>query len=323
MMRIKNYSIAKYNPKKEVILSNEIIENCRYSLSSQGFVLLMGLSQSIDYTMEIWPEFEVEISGLFNFLKLKADNGKRYDTIRQAFENILENPLKIRRSAKSWGGIPWLSYDYDENISTRVRVRFHPDVMPYLMAFKNTIGTRGYTKILPEFYQKFQSKYATWLYPFFKKWQNTSDYKTTIVKKEVAWVKEKTFTEQEYSRINDWLRFVLNMAINEINENSDLYVLPIGKENNNIKSEGKGKTFTHVYFLIDTKKHFKNKDNEQVQRKIYHSEEELREDYSFIEKLSGEMIKGIKSYQGKTLDEYANERNYTLIQIAGEFYFCK
>ncbi len=326
IMQVKNYSIAKYNPKKEVILSNEIIENCRYSLSTQGFMLLMGLSQSIDYTREIWPEFEIEISGLFNFLNLKKDNGKRYDNVRLAFENIIDNPLKIRRSAKSWAGIPWLSYDYDEAISTRVRVKFHQDVMPYLLAFKNAIGAnnnKGYTKMLPEFYQRFESKYATWLYPFFKKWQNTSSYKTIVVKKEIQWIREKTFTEKEYTRINDWLRYVLNMAVNEINEKSDLYILPIDKVNNNIKAEGKGKKYTHVYFYIDTKKNHKNRKKNDIQLKVYHSEDEIKQDYNEVERLTAEQINGIKTYQGKTLGEAARDRGKTLVNIGEYYYFCK
>lgn len=321
-MRIKNYSIAKFNPKTEVILSNEIIENCRYSLSSHGFSVLMGLSQSIDYTREIWPEFEIEITGLFKFLKLREDNGKRYDTVRQAFENILDNPLKIRKSTKIWSGIPWLSYKFDGETSTRVHIKFHEDIMPYLLAFKSAIGISGYTKILPEFCQKFQSKYATWLYPFFKKWQDNKNYKTVIIKKEISWLREKTFTEEEYSKINDWLRFVLNKAIEEVNEKSDLYIRPIDKKNENILSEGKGKAFTHVYFIIDTKKNFRGiKIDEQL--KIYHSVEELKKDYSLVEVISNEFIQGLNNYKGQTLKEYAIENKKILVKIDNKYYLCK
>ena len=127
-MRIKKYNYTTYNPERDVILANEIIENCRYSLSPEAFKLIMGLSQSIDYTNELWPDFEVEIKGLFKFLKLTENDGNRYDIVRTAFENIIDNPLKYKVDNKKWGGVPWLAYHYDEVHHSRVRISFHPDI---------------------------------------------------------------------------------------------------------------------------------------------------------------------------------------------------
>jgi hypothetical protein len=258
-MKIKPYNFTHYNPEKDVVLANEIIENCRYSLSPEGFKIIMGLSQSIDYTNELFPEFEIEMKGLFKFLRLNENDGNRYDIVRNAFENIVDNPLKYRVDQKKWGGVPWLSYHYNEAYHSRIRISFHPDIIPFLLAFKETAKKgflEGYTKMLPKFYERFESKYATHLYPLFKKWQDTGNWRPVEYKKTIEWLKEKTFTEKESSykkNTGDWIRRVINPAIDEINLKSELFIKRISKENKNLLSEGMGKTYTHVIFIVSTK----------------------------------------------------------------------
>ena len=310
MGTIKHHKV-KYDPKKEVILANEIIENCRYSLSPHGFALLMGLGQSIDYTKELWPEFEVDINGLFQFFNLKKNNGKRYDVVQKAFENILDNPLKIRVNNKKWSGVPWLAYEYDEDISNRVRINFHEKAIPYLMAFKTTFATPGYTKMLPGFYTKFQTKYATWLYPFFKKWQDLKSYETVTVKKNIKWVREKTFTESSLKTTGELLREAVNKAISDINEHSDLLVSHVSKKNGNIRAEVDGsRAMSHIYFIISTKPEHKKEGS----KKKFASEGCLRDNFSYVEELTPEMIRGIYATFG-TFKAYEKEYKCQLFKI--------
>lgn len=327
-MATVKYTKANYNPNRGVILSNEIIENCRYSLSTNGFILLMGLSQTIDYTQEIWPEFELDIKGLFKFFNISETNGKRYDVVRESFENILDNPLKIRISNKNWSGIPWLSYEYNEAISNRVKVSFHDKAIPYLFAFKETISIHnkaiGYTKILPKHYVKFKSDYTTWFYPFFMKWRNANEGTAVIVKKEIKWIREKSFTEKTHAAIGDLISKVVNKAIKEINLLTNIHVKEITRSNNNMKAEIKGsRQISHVYFIISTadlnKQEVKDPETDKKTNKYL---DQLYSKYNSVEPLSQEIIFSIRSSHGG-FDSYADQHNSSIVQIGDDFYLCK
>lgn len=327
-MKIVKYKKANYNPTREVILSNEIIENCRYKLNTNGFILLMGLSQTIDYTQEIWPEFELDINGLFNLFNISESNGKRYDVVREAFENILDNPLKIRSSNKKWSGIPWLSYEYDESISTRVKVSFHPKIIPYLLAFKEAIIIRnkalGYTKLLPKHYIKFQSDYSIWFYPFFMKWHMANNGKPVIIKKDIDWIREKTFTEKSHPAFADLLSKVINRAIKENNKLTPLNIKEINRTNKNMKAEIQGqRRISHVYFIISSKKDAENKKkNKEITDKAQKILDSLYARYNSVEPLNDDIINQIRASYGG-FDKYADDNNGVIQQIDDSFYFCK
>lgn len=328
-MEIKKYLNPSYNPTRAVILSNEIIENCRFSLYPQAFNLLMALSQSIDYTHDIWPEFEVEISQLFKFLNLKDNNGRRYEIVRDILTHIAKNPLEKRINRKRWATIPWLSADYDEEVNNRVIITFHKKVVPYLLAFKETLKTPktpGYTKLVPLNYTEFDSKYATNLYPFFKKWQDKKTFKKVYVEREIQWIRERTYTEGLYEKNVRFLEKVVNKAIAEINLKTDLYVIPIAKGNKNIKAKNGGKTYSHIVFIITSKRNIKTTDNKQINKaqiKIFTSELELKESYEIVRKIDHDLADGIKNGQSLTYHEYAKKYNYHLHRLLNEYYLCK
>ncbi len=348
-MKVRKYDITKYHPEKDVILANEIIENCRYSLSPEAFKIIMGLSQSIDYTNELFPEFEVDIKALFKFLKLDDKDGNRYEIVRHAFENILDNPLKYRVDQKNWGGVPWLSYMFNDKISSRVRISFHPDIAPFLLAFKKATHKgfiEGYTKMLPKFYERFESKYATYLYPLFKKWQDTDKWKTVEYKKTIEWLKEKTFTEKSYkTNTGDWIKRVINPAIDEINSKSELDVIRISRENKNLLSEGMGKSYTHVIFFVSTKDEYiitkapgPKKGDDQGKKDLdlqfrviygenipvaeYTSFEELLKDYSTINEYSG-VLKQSALNSGSLLEFMKKNRYAKLVTVGTKKYLVK
>lgn len=350
-MKIRKYNYTTYNPERDVLLANEIIENCRYSLSPEGFKIIMGLSQSIDYTNELFPEFEVDIKGLFKFLGLNENDGNRYDIVRNAFENILDNPLKYRIDQKKWGGVPWLSYHYNEEYHQRIKISFHPDIMPFLLAFKKATNKgflEGYTKMLPKFYERFEKKYATYLYPLFKKWQDTETWKTVTYKKSIEWLKEKTFTDKDHSykkNTGDWIKRVINSAIDEINYKTELNINPISRENKNLLSEGMGKTYTHVIFEVSTKPEFiinkvprgkkseplEKSAKEEIQYKIiynehipyaeYNSLEEVLKDYTNINEYTGAVKQSALSIG---LLEFMKRNRYVkFVSVGTRKYFVK
>jgi hypothetical protein len=252
---------------RDALMSSEIFEKHRYKLSLNAHKLLIGLIQNNDHMNKIFPEVGYDINGLFKFLGVENRND-RYDVVRLAFEEILNNPLKIRVSEKKWSGIPWLAYEFDGDESNFVKVTFTPKVEPYLLHFQKYIRLKG------RYITAFKSDYAITLYPVFRWILEAYHGKHDVLFQRL---KEITFTDDPkvhpaYNTAKnantDFLRRVLGVSMNrktkkieilkdspllEINEKSDLVV-------NVVDFVKQGRKYTGVRFHVTskTKKQQKN-----------------------------------------------------------------
>lgn len=219
-------------------MSNEVLEVNRYKLKLNSQKLLFGLAQSIDHTIDMFPEFGIDINGLFDFLDIRETHN-RHQIIRDAFFDITSNPLQKKISDKKWSTIPWLSAEYDEEESKFVKICFTEKAKPYLLKLKQ------YTKIKGLHITKLSSTYATWLYPVLKMIQDKYHGKHPI---SIERLKEYTFTDdkKKYPAYNtvkmantNFLKAVLGITKNrqskqfeilkksplwEINEKTDIIV---------------------------------------------------------------------------------------------------
>lgn len=241
------------------LVSNEVMEVNRYNLKLNSQKLLFGLAQSIDHTVDLFGDIQIDIKGLFRYLEIEERND-RYTIVRDALFDITENPLQKKASEKKWSSIPWMSVEYDEDESTYVKIRFDEKVKPYLLALKE------YTKIKGLYIAKLQSHYATWLYPVLKMVQTKYYGKHDI---SIQRLKEYTFTDdpKEYpsyntakSATNNFLTYVVGVKWNtkekryeivkdsplyEINEKTDIQV--------SVDIIKQGKKYVGVMFYVQSK----------------------------------------------------------------------
>jgi len=219
-----------FKPTKNriALVSNEVLETHRYKLGLNAQKLLIGLAQSIDHTIDLFPEMQVDIHGLWEYLGI-THREDRYTLVRDALFEITKNPLQIVVSEKKWSSIPWMSVKYDESESRYVRIKFHEDAKPYLLKLNE------YTKIKGLYVVKLNSAYATWLYPILKMVQTKYHGRHEI---SIQRLKEYTFTDNpkenpayntNRNSNNNFLKRVLGIVWNtkkqefEIVENSPLW----------------------------------------------------------------------------------------------------
>jgi hypothetical protein len=259
---------------RNALMSSEIFEKHRYKLSLNAHKLLIGLIQNNDHINKIFPEVGYDIHGLFVFLGIEKRND-RYDVVRRAFAEIMENPLEVRYHEKKWSGVAWLSsYEYDESESSYVKVSMNPKIDPYLLHFDKYLSLNG------KYITSFKSDYAIRLYPLFR-WileAKYGKYEITIQR-----LKEYTYTDDpkehpayntHASATNNFLRKVLGISMNqktkhieilpkspilEINENTDIVVNVTGFAK-------KGTKYTGVIFNVNTKASAKALADPQKQR---------------------------------------------------------
>lgn len=320
-MVIEKRSNVRYNPKESIILANKIIEQCRYKLSPHGFILLMGLCQSINFQEELFPDIEIEIKGLFKFFHLKETNNKRYDIVRDALFNITNNPLHYKINERRWGSIPWLSAEFDEKKKTRVVICFHPKIIPYLLAFKEANKkVANYTKLFPTNYTRLRNNMAVWLYPFFRKWCPKEEGQVAIVVRKIEWLREKTYAEKDLQIISHFIQ-AINRAIENICKKSDIEIVKLAQSNDTLISGADNRTTESVKFLISLKPK-KKKASDVKQKKKTHKQvlEELSLTYRVVEEMPFELKEEL--YYTKGFDKYAEDNDCVITRIGEKYYKC-
>lgn len=318
-MKTVKYKAARYNPKETIVLANKIIEECRYQLSPHGFCLLMGLCQSIDFQEELFPEIDIDINGLFKFFNLQESNGKKYEAVREAFVNISRNPLEIKVSNKRWSGIPWLAYSFDEEKSKYVNISFHPQIIPYLLAFKTTMGVKNYTKITPVNYTKLRNEISVWLYPFFKKWEGVNGKNDTIAIRQLSWLREKTYCEKKYPENKDFIK-AINRAIDHINKFTDIQIVKLGKKTKTFIYSEDNKTIKSLKFIISKRKEVskpvktKKCDADHI-AEIYKRHLDVTE---MTLEIKEELLKQINGFE-----IYCKEKNCVIERVNNRYFICR
>jgi len=190
--------MAKATPKptasKVALISNEVLDKHRYKLSLNAQKLLFGLAQLIDHTLDIFPTYEIDVRGLWEYLGI-THREDRYTLVKNALLEITKNPLQLVVSERKWTFIPWISVQYDEEQSKYVKIRFVDEVKPFLLRLNE------YTKVKGLYIVKLGSVYATWLYPVLKMIQ-TKYYGHHAIP--IQRLKEMTFTDdpKEYPAYN-------------------------------------------------------------------------------------------------------------------------
>lgn len=310
--------LKQYNPNRPARVGAEVYEKYRYRMTVHSQRLLLGLAQSLDLTLDLFPEWHIDIRSLFDYLGIE-NNNQRYDIVRQAFNEILESPLLYKINEKKWGGYSWFEYvEFDEEDSYFVKVKFTDKVKPFLLNLSR------YVELKPRHYIKLSSLYANWLYPPLKAQIHVSQkhFKPGTITEwvvPIARLQEFTFTDSDKSYEESPARFLKSVvgiyksratgkwelvqknvanskhsgSLAEINEKTDLLVSAEG-----IK---RGKTYHSVRFWIQ----LKEVEEKEVKKRIDENKAKARNPKQtalFDDKVS-EVVNATKAKETKIINK--------------------
>ncbi len=224
--------------KHLIVKSNEVIEaNYTLSLIEQR-VLLMCISQinSKDKlkktdNFKIYPSEYMELCGV---TKQAA-----YRDIKQASEKLFDRVIFIRKKdsekRSSYLKTRWVyAIKYEDN-KGYLTLSFSPTILPYLSEIEGY-----YTEYNIKNISKMSSLYAIRLYEMVKQWKRgwveipVDDFRTRLC------------LENDYSRIYDLKKHVINPSMKEINSKSDITV--------SFEQKKTGRRVTHFVFKHQLKR---------------------------------------------------------------------
>jgi plasmid replication initiation protein len=169
---------------------------------------------------------------------IDTNNGGNYIALKNTINNLTNksNWIKIKREdGECETIIRWIEKPYIYEKSGTIKIRLDKDMKPFLLELKErfTMYSLYYTLAM-------KSKYSVRMYELFKSYQ----YKYTC-EFEIEELKNILLAEN-YVAFKDFRIKVIEIAVKEINEYSDIFV--------KYEFEKKGRKFHKVIFKINPKK---------------------------------------------------------------------
>lgn len=222
-----------------VCKSNKVIE-AGYKLTLNEQRVVLACIGQVNSTRELsaTDEFELSAKDFAKLFAVSEDNAYHalLDVAKSLFNRyiVLDYPYPDRPKVKRLE-MRWISSIKHLPDDGKVILMFAQDVMPFLSELKHT-----FTQYRLEHIGKMTSIYAIRLYELLMQWQSTGKREV-----EIDWLKKQFQIEDGYDRMSDFKKRVLDPAIKDINEHSNLIVAWTQRKT--------GRRVTHLLFTFSEK----------------------------------------------------------------------
>lgn len=222
-MKIKKLKVTKAN---DLIMA-------KYSRGLIETRIVDACIAQIDMEKDLTPEriFELKAADLFDLYDMDSIEPV-YTQLKVAAKNLIDQVLYIRGEGK-W--INWFSFVQAPDNEGRILVQFSVAIKPYLFAIEG-----NFTSYTQQHTLQFKTKYSHRIYEFIRQWLSFGNKDFSIEE-----LKDRLNLSDEYQRLDDLQKRVIDPAIEEINTYSDLWVKYSKKKT--------GRKITHLSFLFGLK----------------------------------------------------------------------
>jgi len=203
---------------KDMVVKSNALATAAYTLSTTEQKLILAAITQVRRKEAITDEmlYSVtagELAGMGGF----AANHE-YRSLKAATERLFQRYLTTyaepnggARKIQKMHWIQTANYIDDEG---RVEIRFGKDILPYL----NQLSTQFFEYRL-QTVAGMSSNYGIRLYEFFMSWQGAGTQEI-----EIDWLRKQWELEKKYKAIKDLKKYVIEKAVADVNQHSDLKV---------------------------------------------------------------------------------------------------
>jgi plasmid replication initiation protein len=295
--------ILEQSAQLTVVKSNKVVEASYMLTLAEQRVLLACIAQidskailTENYRFEITASGVADLAGLENltnaYRDLKKATEKLYERSVIIDDPDPDNPQVKHRKTR------WISsIDYVPGEGKLV-LSFSVGIIPYLSQL-----SREFTKYKLKHVARFESVYSIRLYELLVQWSSSGDREI-----EVEWLKRQFQVAEKYDRVVDLKKRVIDPAVAEINEHSNIWV-KYGQRKS-------GRTITHFQFQFG----LKGDSQQPMSRKQQLTEEEIsmqarpgETKAAVIARLTGTSLSDMAK-PGESFDQ-ALERKRKLVEV--------
>lgn len=219
-----------------VVKSNKLIEaSYRLDLIEQR-IILAAIDEARDTQKGLGDGFITleakRFAKMFNM-----DDARVYSQLKEAMLSLYRREVTIHDIHPESGHdrttlMRWISSASYINGAGSIQIRFAPEMVPYITRLECEFTSYRLEKI-----GRMSSAHAVRLYELLVQYLNIGQREI-----EIAWLREVLQLEIEYKAIKDFKKRVLDVAVDQINEYSDIRVSYTQRKT--------GRTVTHLIFEI-------------------------------------------------------------------------
>jgi plasmid replication initiation protein len=227
--------------KTEVVVkSNRLVEaSYRLTLTEQQIILL-AVSRAREEQKGLFADLPVRVRAQ-DFVKyFGTDERNVYQLLKEAMEKLFERHVVIHSIDEETNKVKvtktrWISESSYIDGAGHIEFVFAPAVLPFVLRLDSEFTQYRLEKI-----GKMSSAHAVRLYELLLQY-------LTIGRREIeiSWLREKLCLTTEYSRVLDFKKYVIDIAVEQINEFSDIKV--------SYEQRKTGRNITHLDFKIKVK----------------------------------------------------------------------
>ena len=209
----KNFRLpvpARYNT---VVKANALIQNSRFSLTTQQQKIILYVISQIEPTDEQFKLYEFKITEFCKLCGIEAQ-GNNYNLLKNAIKDISDKSVWITLESGKDTLVRWIEKPYIDENSGTIQIKLDEDMKPYLLQLKEK-----FTEYELIYTLNFKSKYSIRLYEFLKSIHyNKKETYTQIIPID----KFQSMLDSPYTTFKDFHTRVLKPAQKEINSYSDI-----------------------------------------------------------------------------------------------------
>lgn len=234
MAKVKKYDM-KYNPEHYTVAANDIIRG-KQSMTLQTARLIRLLITQVVKEDKDLKTYSCRISDLADFLNIPSSN--LYRDIQSICESTMKSVVYIGTGnpKQPWKMFHWVSTAEYDGAGT-LTLRLSDEIKPYVLELEKWFTQYQIKNIL-----EFSSYYSIRLYEILK--CEEGKYRNEKLKHEFTVEELKQFfdCENKYSAFKDFRKNVIEVAVREINQQSDIWVDVFYKKT--------GRSITSVVFEV-------------------------------------------------------------------------
>lgn len=236
----------------KVVKANELIQQSRFSLTMQEQKIILYLISKIKPKDMEFKEHTFDIGEFCDVCGLDSTNGANYVYMKQTLKNLRDKSIWVTLPDGAETVIAWIDGVTMRKNDGEVDIKINDKMKPYLLQLQN-----NFTQYELYYILAMRSNYSMRLYELLKSYefQHAKIFDIDDLKRKLS--------AEKYERFSDFQRYVLDIAMREINDLSDITVsYELIKES---------RRFAQIRFLIEMKT--ETSDRIKVWRKV---EKELK-----------------------------------------------
>ena len=217
-----------------VVKHNSLIQKTRYSLSTQQQKIILYLISKIKPDDDELKEYDFDIRDFCRVCGIETQ-GKNYKNVKESILQLHNKAFWIETEEVDTL-VSWVQKAIIYKKDTRLRIRLDETLKPFLLHLREQFTTYELSNILC-----MRSKHSIRLYEYLKSFLSIGKIRLSVDEL-------KTLLDCQgkgYSRWNNFRQMVIDKALQEINDYSDLQI--------DIELEKCGRTIESVVFIIQKK----------------------------------------------------------------------